>query len=183
MGQPPNWFLVAQGLKFRDWRDSPGLGVRIAHRNYKVFMREYERMESDRMEISPAFLLCTIKEVIEANPNFALSLLRMARERDPGQEYDFGYHLNLGRAYAKSGLDSHAVHAFREAARLCPHSPSAHLALGFQLFESGSHHKWEWIDQLTTGLAKAHIMSMFNVGHGELRRARAMIAEHQPRQS
>ena len=183
LGQPPNWFLVAQGLRLRDWRDSPGLGVRIAHRNYKVFMQEYERMESAKMEISPAFLLCTIKEVIEANPNFALSLLRMARERDPEQEHDFSYHLNLGRAYAKSGLDNHAVHAFREAARLCPHSPSAHLALGFQLFESGSHHKWEWIDRLTTGLAKAHIMSMFNVDHGELRRARAMIAEHQPRQS
>ena len=45
LGQPPNWFLVAQGLRLRDWRDSPGLGVRIAHRNYKVFMREYERME------------------------------------------------------------------------------------------------------------------------------------------
>jgi glycosyltransferase involved in cell wall biosynthesis len=187
LGTPPNWFLVAQGLRLRDWRDSTGAGVRIAHRNYKVFMREYEVLDyQERMEpgtkMNPGFLLSTIGEVTEANPNLALSLLRMSRERDPGQEHDFSYHLNLGRAYVASGLDNHAIHAFREAVRLCPHSPSARLALGFGLFESGSHCRWEWIDHLTEGLAEAHAMSMFNVDHGELRRARALIAEHQPRQ-
>ena len=80
----PNWFMVAQGLRFRDWRDSPGNGVRLSHRNYKVFMREYERLSSAKAEISPIFLLSTIGEVTEANPNLALSLLRMAREPKPG---------------------------------------------------------------------------------------------------
>jgi glycosyltransferase involved in cell wall biosynthesis len=182
LGAPPNWFMVAQGLRFRDWRDSPGVGVRIAHRNYKAFMREYEVLEyQERMEgtglMSPDFLLSTIGEVTAANPNLALSLLRMARERDPRQKYDFSYHLNLGKAYAASGLDQHALDAFHEAVRLCPQSASAHLGLGFHLFESGSP-RGEWIDRLSLGLSKAHDMAMFNVDHGELRRARDLIAEH-----
>jgi glycosyltransferase involved in cell wall biosynthesis len=182
-GRPPNWFMVAQGLRFRDWRDSPGGGVRIAHRNYKVFMREYEVLEyQERMEgtrlMSPGFLLSTIGEVTEANPSLALSLLRMARERDPGQEHDFSYHLNLGKAYAAGGLDLHALGSFREAVRLSPHSASAHLALGFQMFRSGSHREQEWIDRLETGLAEAHARSGFNVDHRELRRAASLLSEH-----
>ena len=173
----PNWFMVAQGLRLRDWRDSPGEGVRIAHRNYKVFMREYERMVAARMEISPGFLLSTIGEVTAANPNLALSLLRMARERDPEQEHDFSYHLNLGRAYAAGGLDQHALGSFQEAVRLCPHSASTHLALGFQMHASGSHPELEWLDRLAMGRAKAHIMSGFNVDHREIRRATALMAE------
>jgi tetratricopeptide (TPR) repeat protein len=106
----------------------------------------------------------------------------MSRECDPEQEYDFSYHLNLGRAYEASGLDQHALMSFQKAARLCPHSASAHLALGFQMYESGYRPEREWIDRLAMGLAEAHAMSMFNVDHGELRRARALIAEHQPRQ-
>ena len=178
-----NWFMAAQGLRFRDWRDSPGEGVRIAHRNYKIFMWEYERMVAARMEMSPGFLLSTIGEVTEANPNLALSLLRMARERDPEREFDFGYHLALGRAYAASGLGQHALHHFQEAVRLEPNSVSAHLALGFHMFGSGSHCRVEWIDRLTTGLAKAHAMSGFNVDHRDLRRATALIDEHSQHQS
>jgi glycosyltransferase involved in cell wall biosynthesis len=177
-GKPPNWILTAQGLRFRDWRDSPGEGVRIAHRNYKVFMREYETAT-----LSPGFLLSTIGEVTAANPHLALSFLRIAREHDPELEYDFSYHLNRGRAYAACGLSQHALISFQEAVRLCPHSASAHLALGFQMRESGCGCEAEWIDRLTTGLAKAQTMSWFNVNHGDLRRATALIAEYQQRHS
>ena len=173
----PNWYMVAQGLRFRDWRDSPGDGVRLAHRNYKVFMREYERLVSSKADISPVFLLSTIGEVTDANPNLALSLLRMARERNPGLVRDFSYHLSLGKAYDRSGLDRHALDAFREAVNLAPHSASAHLALGFCLSGSGGD-RWEWIEHLKTGIAEARARSGFNVNHRDLDRATAMIAEH-----
>ena len=172
----PNWYMVAQGLRFRDWRDSPGDGVRMEHRNYKVFMREYERLIIDKSEISPIFLLSTMGEVTAANPNLALSLLRVARERNPGLARDFSYHLSLGKAYDRSGLDRHALDAFREAVGLAPHSASAHLALGFCLFESGGD-RWEWIEHLRMGIAEARSRSGFNVNHRELGRARTMLAE------
>ena len=174
----PNWYMVAQGLRWRDWRDSSGDGVRMAHRNYKVFMREYERLVAAKAEISPVFLLSTISDVTEDNPNLALSLLRMARERNPGLVRDFSYHLRLGKAYDRSALDRHALAAFREAVGLAPHSASAHLALGFCLFESGGD-RWEWIEHLRMGIAEARSRSGFNVDHRELGRAEIMIAEHE----
>ena len=39
-----NFVYTPFGLRVRDWRDSPGVGVRIAHRNLKVLLREYEHM-------------------------------------------------------------------------------------------------------------------------------------------
>ena len=175
-GGQPNWFMVAQGLRWRDWRDSPGNGVRLSHRNYKVFMREYERLVAAKADISPAFLLSTIGEVTDANPNLALSLLRMARERNPSLAMDFSYHLSLGKAYDRSGFDRHALDAFREAVNLAPHSASTRLALGFCLFESGGR-GWEWRKQLRTGIAEAKARSGFNVDHRDLGRAEALLTE------
>jgi glycosyltransferase involved in cell wall biosynthesis len=173
-GGSPNWFMVAQGLRFTDWRDSPGEGARIAHRNYKVFMREYERMTAARMAMSPNFLLSTIREVTEANPNLALSLLRMAGNRN-----DFSWHLNLGKAYARSGLDQHARAAFQEAMRLAPHSAAVHLAYGLHLFETEKD-SWAWIDHLHKGISEASSKSGFNVDHRDLRKAAVLIAERDP---
>ena len=174
----PNWSMAARGLRFRDWRDSPGAGVRIAHRNYKVFMREYERMEDAGIEPSPAFLLSTIGEVTDADPVLALRLLHMAGERDPGLRWRSSYHLDLGRAYAKDGQGERALLSFEESVRLDPNSASAHLALGFQMFGAGSSCRWERIDRLTMGLAKVHVTSGFNVDRRELRRATSLLKEY-----
>ena len=171
----PNWFMLAQGLRFRDWRDSPGEGVRMEHRNYKVFMREYERLAAAGADIPPAFLLSTVGEVTEANPSLALSLLRMARERNPGLIKDSSYHLGLGKAYDRSGLDRQALDAFREAVKLDPHSASARLAIGLCLYGSGGDRR-EWSGHLEAGIAEARARSGFNVDHRELARAEAMIA-------
>lgn len=175
----PNWFMVAQGLRFRDWRDSPGNGVRLNHRNYKVFMREYEKLVAAKAEISPAFLLSTIGEVTDVNPNLALSLLRMARDLNPRLEDDFSYHLSLGKAYDRSGLDRHALEAFRESVKLAPHSASARLALGFCLFEAGCDRR-EWFGHLDMAISEAKSRSGFNVDHRDLGRATDMLAEHDP---
>ena len=175
----PNWFMVAQGLRFRDWRDSPGNGVRLNHRNYKVFMREHEKLVAAKAEISPAFLLSTIGEVTDANPNLALSLLRMARDLNPRLEDDFSYHLSLGKAYDRSGLDRHALEAFRESVKLAPHSASARLALGFCLFEAGCDRQ-EWFGHLDMAISEAKSRSGFNVDYRDLGRATDMLAEHDP---
>jgi glycosyltransferase involved in cell wall biosynthesis len=37
-----NVLYTTSGLRVRDWRDSPGGGVRIEHRNLKVLLREWE---------------------------------------------------------------------------------------------------------------------------------------------
>lgn len=170
----PNWFAVAQGLRFRDWRDSPGTGVRIPHRNFKVFMREYERRVAAKMDLTPSFLLSTIGEVTEANPNFALSLLRMAEERDPKLHLDAGYLHSLGRTYAKNGLDQHALGALKEATKLSPSSASILLDLGFQELRMGLP---SWKGHLTGGIVKARIAGGFNVDHRELRKAAKLLDE------
>ena len=171
----PNWFMVAQGLRFRDWRDSPGVGVRIARRNYKVFMREYERRVAADRDMTPSFLLSTIGEVMEADPNFALSLLCVMSTRSPKLLGEVGYLHSLGRAYAKNGLDQHALDTFEAAAKLAPSSPSILLDLGFLEFSVGLP---AWKEHLTAGIAKTRIAGGFGVDHRELRRAASLLAEH-----
>ena len=168
----PNWYMVAQGLRFRDWRDSPGDGVRLAYRNYKVFMLEYEKLAAAKLEMSLGFLLSTIGEIVEVNPKFALSLLNLASSRDPGKKYDFDYQLNLGRACGRIGLDQMALEAFQAAARLTPNSASSHLELGFQLQLMRSS---GWKGELSKGIEIAESMSGFNVDHRLLRKAIAEL--------
>ena len=171
----PNWFIVAQGLRFRDWRDSPGRGVRIPNRNFKVFMREYEKRVRLKMGLPPSFLLSTIGEAAEVSPNFALSLLRMAKEQNPKLATEAGYLHSLGRAYAKNCLDRHALDTLMEASKLAPSSASILLDLGFQRFSMGLP---GWKDTLQSALTKAHLAGGFNVDHRELRKAVNLLDEH-----
>ena len=168
----PNWYMVAQGLRFRDWRDSPGEGVRLAYRNCKVFMIEYERRVKAGLEMSPGFLLSTIGELTEINPKLALSLLNLASSRDPRKRHDFDHQLSLGRACGRIGLDQVALEAFKAAASLAPNSASSHLELGFQLQLIGSS---GWKGELSKGIEIAESMSGFNVDHRMLRRARQCL--------
>jgi glycosyltransferase involved in cell wall biosynthesis len=69
-----NWRIVEGGLVFRDWRDSPGEGVRVAHRNYKVLLREYERLEEVGVQPSPHLLVYLAQEAIRVDPRFSLDL-------------------------------------------------------------------------------------------------------------
>src|SRR5271157_381339 len=70
-----NWIIAQQGLLFRDWRDSPGAGVRVPHRNFKVLLLEYERCLAAGEEIAPHIQLTLADEGIAVDPEFALSLI------------------------------------------------------------------------------------------------------------
>ena len=70
-----NWLMVLNGLIFRDWRDSPGIGTRIANRNFKVLLLEYERCVESGEPICPHVLIWLAEEGISVDPKFTLDLL------------------------------------------------------------------------------------------------------------
>ena len=65
----------------RDHRDSRGQGCRIPNRNYKVFLAEYERRVEVGEELDPVFLLSTIREVEEVDPELARTCRELAGSR------------------------------------------------------------------------------------------------------
>ena len=181
----PNWLMAARGLGFRDRRDSPGAGVRIAHRNLKVFMREFERLEAAGIGMDAGFLMSTIGEVTEADPGLALWILDTVRAREPGREMDPSHQLALGRAHAGCSMnegsrdsvyhDESALEAFARAVALDPGSSTARLSLG--LLRHGLGHDG-WREDLAAGIARATVMSGFNVDHRDLRRSMSLLADH-----
>lgn len=74
-----NTLLVPSGLRVRDWRDSPGQGARIAHRNLKVLLYDHElfhrgaSMEMDTAEFVRRFTLA--HEAVGVLPDLASELL------------------------------------------------------------------------------------------------------------
>ena len=78
VGDLPNWAVTNMG-RVRDHRDSRGAGARVPHRNYKVFLAEYERREVEGEVLDPHFLLSTIGEVGEVDPGFAAQLREAAK--------------------------------------------------------------------------------------------------------
>ena len=73
----PNWAVTNMG-RVRDHRDSCGEGARVPHRNYKVFLAEYERRGAAGEFMDPHFLLSTIGEVEEVDSAFAAQLREAA---------------------------------------------------------------------------------------------------------
>jgi glycosyltransferase involved in cell wall biosynthesis len=181
----PNWLMLARGLRIRDRRDSTGKGVRIAHRNFKVFMREYERLEAGGVRMDTGFLLSTIDDVTVANPSLALWILQMVQAREPHRSKDPSFLVDLGRAHVEitgqCGMDERLYHAgmaeadFAGAVALDPGSATARLSLG--LLRHGLGHDG-WREDLAAGIARATVMSGFNVDHRDLRRAVALLADH-----
>lgn len=92
-----------QGLRVRDWRDSPGEGVRVPHRNLKVLLRAWE--QGERRTISePDDLAADLverftlgHEAVEIFPELSDRLLSQVVERldesDVSMRSDCCYHL------------------------------------------------------------------------------------------
>ena len=92
-GRPPRWvrpmheylagktfsstLYAAQGLRVRDWRDSPGEGVRVAHRNLKVLLWHWGQGTSSGSDVGEVNLskFTLAHEAAEVLPGLARELL------------------------------------------------------------------------------------------------------------
>jgi glycosyltransferase involved in cell wall biosynthesis len=76
-----NVIYAALGLRVRDWRDSPGEGARVAHRNLKVLLHEWEHGERKTISTPEEiwddviFRFTLAHEAASVFPAFALTLL------------------------------------------------------------------------------------------------------------
>ena len=70
-----NWLVAQRGLLFRDWRDCPGTGVRVPHRNFKVLLLEHERLVASGRPVPSHITITLADEGVDVDPEFALSLV------------------------------------------------------------------------------------------------------------
>jgi glycosyltransferase involved in cell wall biosynthesis len=73
VGVSPGSAFTSMGLTV-DRRDCRGASSRVARRNYKVFLAEYERREVAGEHLDPRFLLSTISDVEDRS--FAIELIK-----------------------------------------------------------------------------------------------------------
>jgi glycosyltransferase involved in cell wall biosynthesis len=77
-----NWLVVRaetgapRTSYFVDRRDSRGEGVRVPHRNFKVLLREYERLESAGLAPSAHLCMYLAEEALGVLPQLSLDILR-----------------------------------------------------------------------------------------------------------
>ncbi len=95
-----NRLMAAAGLRMRDMRDNPSPGVRVAGRNFKVLLREFERMEAlHDIFVSEEFLLTLGHEAVDVDADFAQEIL----SRVKGREFTAEAQYHLGRVEEKRG--------------------------------------------------------------------------------
>ena len=139
-----NTLYSVQGLRVRDWRDSPGDGVRVAHRNLKVLLWNWENVERKtvsspddlRDDLVERFTLA--HEAADVLPEFALGLLDQVEARlDPADRAmlsDCRYHKGRAREalgdvhgavswYVLACEASASVQALLKLYVLCENSP------------------------------------------------------------
>lgn len=71
----PNWVMVGGDLLVRDHRDSSGRGARVPHRNLKVLLREYERLESVHETPHAHLVMYLAQEACRVMPLFSLEIM------------------------------------------------------------------------------------------------------------
>ena len=107
-----NWLVVQQGLVFRDWRDSAGLGVRVPHRNFKVLLLEYERCLAAGEPVEGHVRLTLADEGISVDPEFSLSLLTDVKEFPRAVGW---FHYVRGECQRRLGRHEEALGSFGRA--------------------------------------------------------------------
>jgi glycosyltransferase involved in cell wall biosynthesis len=164
-----NWLLSAAGLSFRDWRDSTGLGVRIAHRNFKVLLAARERLLDQGRDLEPTSLLDLGHEAIGVDPAYALEALGKVHDvfnRDPE------WHMNAARAHLALGDEEAARLSYLVAIEAHPRMAAPRLALG--LLELGMG-RATWRETLETAIKMADEGARFDVFLPDLARARKLL--------
>jgi len=118
-----NTLCTVQGLRVRDWRDSPGVGVRIPHRNLKVLLWDHENNHHPGDSHSEATRLFTLAhEAAEIFPMFAIDLLETVTSmigEDMGMLSDCFYH--HARAEEALGNVGSAIALYEKADVISPH--------------------------------------------------------------
>ncbi len=97
---------VAQGIRVRDWKDSPGEGVRIAHRNLKVMVWHHDNQPVEWSGRDDAIWQFTLAmEAVSVFPSWSrellTSLLKCSSLPNSAMLGDCYHH--LGRVYAIEG--------------------------------------------------------------------------------
>jgi glycosyltransferase involved in cell wall biosynthesis len=123
-----NTMFVPGGLVVRDWRDSPGDGIRLRHRNLKVLLHFWENIDPRfharwAFHNDLVFRFTLAHEAAEVFPAWSRELLSNIMTRldpaDVGMLSDCHYH--KGRSLEAEGRQSDAYNAYREADKTAPH--------------------------------------------------------------
>ena len=129
-----NWVMTHTGLTVRDWRDSKH--VRIQHRNFKVLLREYERLKAAGQAPSKHLLYYLAEEGIDAEPEFVINHLIpviLGNACNTTEDYIWGLLIG-GQCWARlKGFDNFSIDSFNKAVNLG--SPRARLLQGMLKFQ------------------------------------------------
>ena len=111
-----NWACV-NGMRFRDVRDSPGAGARTPCRNFKVLLREYERLEASGETPGPHLLAYLAAESAGVDPLFSLEVSGRLRTDILSPSDRAWVHSVRGEALEELGHRELAADQYARAAR------------------------------------------------------------------
>lgn len=177
-----NWLITAAGLRFRDWRDSTGSGVRVAHRNFKVLLAEQERLAAGGEQLDPTSLYDLGCEAIHADPGFALDILGQvpgAISSCPGREgawheMESQWNKDMARAHLACGNKEQARLSYHASIEIYPRQVASWLGLGLLELEVGLG---SWRETLKTAIKLADETARFNVYLPDLTKARELLEQ------
>jgi hypothetical protein len=109
---------IAQGIRVRDWKDSPGAGVRIPHRNLKVMLWHHDNQPllwTGHQDVIWLFTLAN--EAADVFPAWSRELLSSVLKRtDPANRAMIAdCHHHRGRSHEAEGDSEAALRAYRQA--------------------------------------------------------------------
>jgi len=176
-----NWLISAAGLRFRDWRDSAGMGVRIAHRNFKVLLAARERLVARGGDLEPPSLYDLGNEALGVDPEFALGMFDLVRDVFASRREDAAlWHKDVARARQSAGDLDGALSAYRASIEIHPRMAASWLGLGLLEHEMGQD---GWEDDLESAIRIADETGRFNVSLPDLAGARGLLGMPAPKKS
>ena len=164
-----NWLMTLDGLFFRDWRDSPGLGTRIAHRNFKVLLLEHERQLAGGDPPCDHAITWLAQESLSICPELSLALLTYHKVPEASRAWAS---VIWGLASEEMNRPYDAMESYAQATSLG--------SLNGMLFKGFLQHKMNlpgWEVVLGTALQKARQNSYIGVNRlSDIAKAEALLS-------